>query len=149
MEKQELDTDSIEMFIAILRRSDELSMVLRSHLYIESLLDEIITRKLPNPNKLKGKNNLKFSFKVDLAEALGILPEDYASSIRGFNGIRNNFSHKKGYVLTDDKLSCIKVKWNENQKNSFCKALQFSRVEGLTTGLFYFLSSLRKIRDNI
>lgn len=81
--------------------SVELLIVLKSHLFIERLINEIIENLFTKSGKLTEK---KFSDKVDILSALDILFPKTEKGIRIFNKIRNDFSHNREYKI-DSKIA--------------------------------------------
>src|SRR5436309_1713985 len=57
-------------------RTDALTLVVRAHLYVERLLDEILTRKLKNALVLLENRDFTFSMKVDVLRAANYLDRD-------------------------------------------------------------------------
>ena len=82
--------------------SKELIIILKSHLYIESLLDDIITCILPESKRLL---TYKFSSKVDLFESFNIAPNKLLiEKLRTINAIRNRFVHDLDKKLLNSEL---------------------------------------------
>lgn len=52
---------------------DELGLAIRSHLYIESLLDELLSLLIPFPSHFE-EINLNYASKVKMACAMGLDP---------------------------------------------------------------------------
>lgn len=71
--------------------------ILIVHLYVEHLLERILSTKLKSTKALFGKNGLGFDKKVLLVEALGGLSPQRLDSIRKLNGLRNDCAHKFKY----------------------------------------------------
>tara|TARA_R110000787_G_scaffold218812_1_gene327501 strand:- start:72 stop:557 length:486 start_codon:yes stop_codon:yes gene_type:complete len=70
---------------------DELGLAIRSHLYIENLLDELLRTLIPFPDHYD-EMNLTYALKVKLACAMGLDPE-LKSMLLVLGSIRNQFSH--------------------------------------------------------
>jgi len=116
--------------------NEEITIILKSHLYIENLIDEILSCALPNPKKIL---NYKFSSKVDLLEALGVFPSALAiEKIREINRIRNVFSHKLNKKLSKAELGVL-VKSIKIKKDS-------SDTVKLKTGLMFAIGYLHALR---
>lgn len=85
--------------------NEEITIILKSHLYIENLIDEILSYVLPNPQKIL---NYKFSSKVDMFEVLNITPSKLIiEKIREVNKIRNAFSHNLNEKLLKSDLGVL------------------------------------------
>ena len=74
--------------------------VLQAHLYLDHVLTLILRENVPNPNALK-LDRIGFSQKVDLANALSLVPASHVALLRRVNTLRNKISHDVDYVLTD------------------------------------------------
>lgn len=77
---------------------DDLSMVLRSHLALETVLNGVLGRVGPNGNEL---DRIPFMAKVDVAIALGSLDPSLRAGFQKGNGIRNRFAHDLGVTLAE------------------------------------------------
>jgi len=76
----------------ILNTNDPLVLVLKTHLYIENLLNQILSLILPFSDKLLKQ---RFLVKLDFLESLEPLPrkKSMIDKIRILNKIRNGFAH--------------------------------------------------------
>jgi len=74
--------------------TNHMTLVLKTHLYIEHCLDQLLMSTLPKPDKMLKKT---FSQKIDLFEALNLScpPDDprIILKLRQLNKIRNLFAH--------------------------------------------------------
>jgi len=92
-------------FTSYLLRSDEVAIILKSHLYLEQEIDSLIEKITPNPKFILKKS---FSEKLDFLNALNIISNESESKLRGLNSIRNKFSHQYGYELSAKDLKFFK-----------------------------------------
>lgn len=111
----ELDNLAVQRLIF---DTKELDSVLKSHLFIERIIDSMIQEKLKNPDSYL-KNQTSFSFKIDLAHSLGILSDNLRSPIKGLNTIRNKYAHDLDYQVSFDELICLKYNWEDVQDKAF------------------------------
>jgi hypothetical protein len=83
------------------------TIILVIHLEIETMLVELLRKKLSKPQKvLENRSvNLSFAYKVSLCEALGIVDSQVAESIRAVNKLRNQLAHQLTDVPTLDALA--------------------------------------------
>ncbi len=86
---------------------------------IEGLLDALIAKSLPQPDGLMSHRGLTFDLKIELANSLGILPQEHFAALKALNKIRNQYSHKPDYKITFDDLSPLKFGWEDIQKKAF------------------------------
>lgn len=78
--------------------------VLIAHLFSETLLDRIITKRLPGGTKFLDKGKPNYAQKLLLVEALNNLSDDVAQSLTQLNKIRNQLAHKFGRDLTEEDI---------------------------------------------
>lgn len=93
--------DSPGDFIKSLQAEDELGLVIRAHIHIESWLIEFLS-KLSDAKALE-KMNLDYFQRVHLAVALG-LKEEYSKGLLALGTLRNTFAHKLGSSLTETRI---------------------------------------------
>ena len=80
---------------------DELGVVLRSHLYIENKLEELLSLMVPFPRYYE-EMNLSYASKVKLACAMGLDPQ-FKPMLLALGTIRNKFSHNLDKSI-DEKM---------------------------------------------
>jgi hypothetical protein len=56
-----------------------ISPVLKGHLFVERVLEELLEKKLPHPTAILRRGRLSFELKVDLARALGAISDKHVS----------------------------------------------------------------------
>lgn len=100
----------------------ELGVVIRSHLYIEAALDELISLLLIFPEELE-KMNLTFANKVRLACAASF-DKDYKSMLLALGSIRNKFSHNVDTKLDQALVRDLHSKLNEISREHLPEALR-------------------------
>ena len=88
-----------------LMSKDELSVVLKGHLFLEAALEKrlSLSHAVVKPNVLK-QMKLGFYKKVQLAEAVGVITEDLAKPIFKINEIRNNYAHNSRAYVSQKKM---------------------------------------------
>jgi hypothetical protein len=114
-------TDEIDQYVMgkLVWQSQELSSILIGHLMIEGLLDALIAKSLPKPDRLIATRNLTFDLKVELANSLGILPDQHFAAAKALNKIRNHYSHNPDYEISLDELSPFRFGWEDIQREAF------------------------------
>ena len=97
-----------------LNNSDTLSIILKTHLYIENCLDEILRMNIPRPQYILDKS---FSQKLNIFQSLnlGFPPgnELIENKLKLINKIRNSFAHKLDRELTAEELQQLATGLNE------------------------------------
>ena len=79
-------------FLGDISSEDTLAVVIRAHLYLEHWLNLLIEECLPEPGAIEIERQ-SFSFKVDLAVGLGVLPQTLKQPLLGVNSFRNRLAH--------------------------------------------------------
>jgi hypothetical protein len=77
--------------------------------------------------------------KVDLAFALGAIPDAHLSAAKALNNIRNAYAHREDHKLTFDELSSLKIRWEPIQKKAY-EAACTKGVEEATRIAIIFLN---------
>ena len=112
----ELDQHAMEQLVF---GTGELSPILKGHLFIERVLETLISNNISNPAVLFSKHRLSFELKTDLARTLGLLPEKYVSAFKTLNKIRNNYAHQASYKITFGELAGLKFDWEPMQQKAY------------------------------
>jgi abortive infection bacteriophage resistance protein len=100
--KQSIKDEEHQRFSkAINHEQDNTMLVLRTHLYTESLLERIILLKLPRGDKIIESASLSYSQKLVLVDALGGLSDPIVSSLRNINKLRNLCAHELSKLITE------------------------------------------------
>ena len=90
-------------FVAALLAEDELGAVVRSHIYVESRLNEYLELVTSRPEHLEGLG-LRYRQKVVLACALGFDPE-FLKPLVALGELRNKFAHRLDTTLTEERIA--------------------------------------------
>lgn len=119
-----------------LSSNDILTIILKTHLYIEICMDSLFVKLLPKPQKILKK---RFADKIDLFEALALnYPPDekglFIEKLRAINRIRNSFAHdlNKDLSLEDIKPLLKNLRINSNT----------SKITRLKVGLQHLIGYL-------
>ncbi|PLX33590.1 MAG: hypothetical protein C0605_16085 [Hyphomicrobiales bacterium] len=86
-----------DKFYKLLMGEDELGVVIRSHIFVESVLDELLDQLIPYSRHLSSMN-LSYHQKITLAVAMG-LHEELQESLKALGKLRNDFAHKMDMQL--------------------------------------------------
>lgn len=78
-----------------LQCEDEVGRVIRTHLYIENLINSFLEIALPQPEHLT-PIQLDYFGKVQLSLSLG-LPVEFKKPLNFIGNARNNFAHKQNW----------------------------------------------------
>lgn len=94
---------NLKQFFDYLNASDELSLVLKSHLEVEKIINNLILIILPKPSKII--KEYTFTQKINLLEALNMFPKPLIyEKLRKLNDIRNDFSHEQKSTLKEEDV---------------------------------------------
>lgn len=117
--KKSVDTlDDITVgYIASIRRGEEeLGLIIKGHLLIEFLLNQIIEQKLKNTKEIfKDSRTNSFSAKLKIIYSLGILPKYLYSNITNINKLRNQYAHNLN--VNSNKLTYIYYREDREIRN--------------------------------
>jgi hypothetical protein len=120
------ETDEVK-FIADLRGEDELGVVIRAQIYIETHLLRLIELLVPHPEHLE-KMHLDYFQKVQLAVAMGLSPE-YAVPLKTIGSIRNRFAHKLDSRLTKSDAENLYKALGANDKDVVQKTFERTKEQ--------------------
>jgi hypothetical protein len=123
----ELDQHAMEKLVF---DDQEISPILKGHIFIEKVLETLISNNLKKPEALFKKMR-SFELKADLALAMGLINQQYYSAFKAINNIRNNYAHKHDYSVSIEELSGLKFEWADIQNKAFKAACSKSSGEGV------------------
>ncbi len=110
------------------KNTDELGLVVRSHLYIESLLNELLSELIPFSEHLD-QMHLKYSDKVKLACAMG-LDAELKPMLLSLGSLRNKFSHNINTKIDAELVKDLHSKVHHLTRIGTPKMLNSLRPEG-------------------
>jgi hypothetical protein len=93
-------------FLADTCGEDDLAIIIRAHVYMESTLTLLIEERLIEPGAFN-PNRIGFNDKLGLAVALGAIPTELRGPLQILNTFRNRLAHDKNANITasdEDKL---------------------------------------------
>jgi hypothetical protein len=89
----------MEQLLDHLSGGDEMLLTIRTHLYVETLLNEFLSVALKHPEFLD-TDRIGFPLKVQLVASLGILPNWLMQICLSLNRVRNKMAHKLTFVIS-------------------------------------------------
>jgi len=101
---------------------DDLGVVIRSHIVIESYLNQLIESHMVNVDHFK-KLHLKFHDLVKLAIALGLNPR-FESFLNSLGTLRNDFAHNLRSSINKQDANNLYQNSNEADKKVFQTSFQ-------------------------
>lgn len=102
--------------------SSRLEIVLRGHLWVESVMNGLIEAKLRYPDALE-IDRLSFANKVSLAHALGVIPPGDVGWFRKLGKLRNRLAHTLGGEPTDLELVGLETALSADTRATFSEAV--------------------------
>jgi len=81
---------------------DSKLLIIKMHLYMEAIVNEILTENLERPAKIE---NYSFYRKVQILYAMGILDQADFNDLKYLNKIRNIFAHNLTYDIAEIDMS--------------------------------------------
>lgn len=115
-----------------LKSEDEIGKVIRTHLYIENLLNNFLETALPNPEHLK-PIQLDFFSKVHLALSLG-LPEKFKKPLNYMGKIRNDFAHRLNLRIDKSEVNNFFDTFSNEQKEEIIKTASMQSLSWVLDG---------------
>jgi hypothetical protein len=138
----DLDDYGMQMLIY---DTPELSVVLRGYLLIEQVIEALIAQKMKYPDRFFNNQRVTFEMKVDLASALGVLPETHLGAAKALNNIRNSYAHREDHSLSIDELNSLKIRWDKKQKQAFDMACTKGVEEAARLAIIFLNWSFLKL----
>lgn len=119
-------------FLAALNASDQLSAVLRAHVYTEAALAALIKMALPYPTDIELDDPRRFGFdqKLDLAVSLDLLDPSEKGAYRILNEIRNGLAHHPEAFVSVGEVARLITSLNAVQKATVSEALKRQPLPG-------------------
>ncbi len=114
--KPEQKTLNLDSFYSDIIKEDELGATIRTHIYIESALEQLIEILVSDYEHIK-KMQLDFSQKVNLAVAVG-MPKDFAPALLAVGTIRNKFAHRIDTKIDKEKTNNLYKQLSPNQRSA-------------------------------
>jgi hypothetical protein len=111
----ELDQHAVECLVF---DDEEISPILKGHIFIEKILETLIANNLEAPSAFFKKTR-SFELKTDLARAMGLINEKHYSAFKAINNIRNKYAHQHDYKVSIEELSSFKFDWEKIQNMAF------------------------------
>jgi|GEM_PF-1633917 len=116
LSKKALNETDLFLKNQIKKTDDPLSVVIKSHLYVESLLNQIITLVFPVPKPILNKN---FSYKIDSLLSLDLFPStEILRKLQHLNILRNKFAHNYKYKILSKDIEPLLMGVKLNKKIS-------------------------------
>ena len=112
------------------------STILNGHLFIENVLETLISNALPNPGALF-KSNRRFALKVDLARAMNLVDDKCAAAFKALNNMRNKCAHAYDYEVSLGEIKNLKVDWEDDLNQAIDIACKKSAEEAVTLATIF------------
>ena len=123
----------------------EISAILRGHLQVERIIEALIAQKMTKPERFFKSQRISFKTKVDLASALGVLPDTYVGAAKALNNIRNRYAHEEEHKLTFRELNSLKIKWASAQNKAYAVVCSKGVEEAARIAVLFLIWSFLKL----
>lgn len=96
------------------QHEDDVGLILKGHLLIEFILNEIINRCCKSPKTiLRDHRSYTFAVKLQLVYSMGSLPTPIYKSIRRVNRLRNHLAHNLELEIDQSDFSFTRIDGKE------------------------------------
>lgn len=143
--------DEIDKLLVYTLKKDETSVVLKSHLYLEQIIDKMIIKFAINPELILDDT---FRKKVDFLYSIAIITKDFREKLLFINNIRNKFSHDYDYKIFGKDLRKLEGLFGESSSTpdyllSFPRARESILFVTSVSRIEQILSILIKLDNNL
>ena len=114
VKKQEIIT-TFKAFLEDTKSTEILIIILKSHLYLEREIRNILAETIVDDKFLNG---IRFSQKLDLAYSLGLFFDIYGT-LKKVNTIRNAYAHDIKYIFSEKEFNDLLSTLNKEDKDGF------------------------------
>lgn len=87
----------------ITNNKENLTLVLKTHLIMEKIIDEILSAALVDAKEIK--EDMTFRKKISVIQALGIGRLNIIDKLKSYNALRNKFAHNLDYAVKMEDIS--------------------------------------------
>jgi hypothetical protein len=131
-------------FLKDIAGKDTIGAVIRAHLYVESTLNQLIEECLFRP-KAMNVVELSFRFKVPLAAALGIIPEDFQPPLKQLNALRNKLAHRLDAEISNSDLERLFHSFAQDDRDAMTGDKQLQNILAYMHGCLH--GQLNRVRQ--
>ncbi len=145
--KAGLDPESAKTgakFLDDIAGGDNLAIVIRAHLYMESWLNQLIEERLSEPGAVEIERQ-SFRFKVDLAVALDVLPQPLRQPLLVVNSFRNRLAHDVEDRITQKDVDRLFKSFIRIDRRSITSGATLTNILAYLHGCLY--GQLKHMRD--
>ncbi|MCZ6942386.1 hypothetical protein EJ131_17960 [Bacillus mycoides] len=93
----------VAKFSKDIKNEEPLYVFLKTHLYVESIMIQILEKNVPNPKAIKF-NTFNFAQKIQLVHALNIMSDDMRGAYNKFNRVRNDLAHYHNKEIDEETI---------------------------------------------
>lgn len=102
------DTERINLLInTLIHGTEVLTLVLKTHLFCEYLVDELLLNHLGAKTPHVESLDLRFSQKLSLIRSLGLMPPEGIESLNRLNALRNKCVYKLNFTPSNKEIRAI------------------------------------------
>jgi hypothetical protein len=89
----------VDRFVQRVEAGDGWQQLLQAHLYFDHIISRALSDALPKPDAINA-TRMSFIQKLQLVEAMGLIPEQIVRPIEAINSLRNRIAHDLDFELT-------------------------------------------------
>jgi hypothetical protein len=97
----------LEDFSSKMKNGERWQQLIQCHLYFEHVIDHLLRDALKSPEAIT-LSGMGFSQRLDLVQAMDILPKNLIAPIRLIVKMRNNVAHNLAFEIDDQKINDLK-----------------------------------------
>lgn len=93
----------IDAFSALFKQGEDWHHVIQAHLYLDHTITAITSEALVRPDAIR-LSRMGFAQKLELVEAMALLPTDLIGSVAAINRLRNQIAHQLNFKISSASL---------------------------------------------
>ena len=125
-----------------------LEILLKGHLWIESLLNSFLEAAAKRPAALR-LDRASFSTKLNLCEAFGLLPKSFVETLRLVNRHRNDLAHNVKASMSDETVEKLIKQSSEPVRSAYARLMAAHNETDRSSTLFRLGSWLMLIVNQL
>jgi len=149
-----LDKVPVNFLFSFGYHADELTIVLKAHLFAEFLIDHIIKEKFSRPKRIL---NYTFYKKLEIIYSIDLIPNYLYKNILFLNKMRNKYSHDLDYRInpkeivlfkTDNKRIVFRDEFKKKSNRQIVKLFCFAVLAQFNDYIYLSLNLNPTFRNN-
>lgn len=143
--RDQLNEEMAKIDEAIDHLEDGILVVLKGHLFSETMLEQIISARLPKAEKLLMPGYFSYSQKLMLVDSFNLVDENIINVLKNLNKVRNICSHELGKTIQEQDV--IRIGSPLGKRFISYKNKGYDHIVELKLVLYYVFGFLSSCRD--